>query len=64
MLNQAPDRIEALKAEPFLTPEATMPVLVAELANTLAAERRARQELGSPWENSTTASTPWRRARV
>jgi len=39
-------RIEDIKAEPLLTPEEALPVLVAELASALAAERRHRQELG------------------
>lgn len=39
-------RIEDIKAEPLLTPEEAMPVLIAELSSALAAERRARQELG------------------
>jgi hypothetical protein len=39
-------RIEDIKAEPLLTPEEALPVLVAELSSALAAERRHRQELG------------------
>jgi hypothetical protein len=39
-------RIENLKAEPLLTDEHALPVLVAELSSALAAERRTRQELG------------------
>jgi hypothetical protein len=39
-------RIKDIKAEPLLTPEEALPVLVAELSSALAAERRMRQELG------------------
>lgn len=39
-------RIEDVKAEPLLSPDDAVPVLVAELASALAAERRHRQELG------------------
>jgi hypothetical protein len=39
-------RMEALKAEPLLSDADAIPVLVAELASSLAAERRMRQELG------------------
>jgi hypothetical protein len=39
-------RIEDLRAEPLLTPEEALPVLVAEQASALAAERRMRMELG------------------
>lgn len=40
------ERISATRAEPLLSPDHAMPVLVAELASALAAERRYRQELG------------------
>ena len=40
-------RIEDIKAEPLLTPEEALPVLVAELASALTAERRMRKELGA-----------------
>jgi hypothetical protein len=39
-------RIEDIKAEPLLSPDDALPVLAAELAQALAAERRHRQELG------------------
>ena len=40
-------RIEDIKAErPLVSDEALVPVLIAELSSALAAERRARQELG------------------
>ena len=38
--------IEDLKAKPLLTPDQALPILVAELASALAAERRLRSELG------------------
>ena len=45
-LTGAPGRIKDLKAEPFLTPDQALPVLVAELASAQAALRRQHQELG------------------
>jgi hypothetical protein len=46
MLGLPTSRIEDLKAEPLLSTDDALPVLVAELASALAAERRMRNELG------------------
>ncbi len=47
LLGLPASRIEHLKAEPLLSPDDALPILVAELASALAAERRTRQELGA-----------------
>jgi hypothetical protein len=46
MLGLPTAQIDNLRAEPILNREHALPVLVAELAAALAAERRQRQELG------------------
>jgi hypothetical protein len=44
-LGLATSRIQDLRAEPLLSQDDGLPVLVAELASALAAERRLRSEL-------------------